>query len=75
MSKLTIKARDALPKKDFAVAGGHYPIENPDHARAALSMVSRYGSEAEKAEVRAKVHAKFPGIGHAAATMMQLGKR
>jgi hypothetical protein len=28
-----------------------------------LAMVSKHGSSAEKAKVRAKVKAKFPGIG------------
>jgi hypothetical protein len=28
-----------------------------------LARVSQYGTSAQKAEVRAKVHRKFPGIG------------
>ena len=62
MSKLTSAERSKLPKKDFAVKGGHYPIEDENHARNALARVSQFGSPAEKAEVRAKVHAKYPGI-------------
>jgi hypothetical protein len=70
---LTAKERRKLPSSDFALPGrgkgpegkgsGSYPIPDAKHARAALSMVSRYGSPAEKAKVRAKVHQKFPDIG------------
>lgn len=70
---LSAKDRRELPKGDFALPGrgkgpqgkgsGSYPIPNPTHARAALSMVSRYGDSAEKAKVRSAVHAKFPSIG------------
>jgi hypothetical protein len=63
MAKLTSKARNALPKKDFALPGGRYPIEDASHARNALARVSQHGSSEEKARVRAKVHSKFPGIG------------
>ncbi len=66
--KLTTKARKSLPKSDFAVPGkapasGSYPVNDANHARAALSMVARFGSPSEKAAVHAKVAAKFPGIG------------
>ena len=70
---LSAKERQALPKSDFALPGkgdgpkgagaGSYPVPDASHARAALSMVSRYGSPKEKAEVRAKVKSKFPDIG------------
>lgn len=63
MAKLTSKERNKLPIKDFAVKGGHYPIEDASHARNALARVSQFGSSSEKSEVRAKVHKKFPGIG------------
>lgn len=62
-----------MPKSDFALPGkgegpkgagsGSYPIPDKGHAMAALSRVSANGTPAEKAAVRAKVHAKFPGIG------------
>lgn len=62
-----------MPGSDFALPGhgdgpggagsGSYPVPDARHARLALSMVSRYGSTEEKARVRAKVRAKFPGIG------------
>jgi len=63
MAKLDTKERKALPTKDFAGPDRSYPINDPNHARNALSRVSQFGSPAEKAEVRAKVHAKYPGIG------------
>lgn len=63
MAKLTAKSRDAIPGSDFALPGRRYPIENASHARNALSRVSANGTPAEKATVRAKVHAKYPGIG------------
>ncbi len=62
MAKLTAKARKALPAKSFAGPDRSYPINNMSHARNALSRVSANGTEALKAEVRAKVHKKFPGI-------------
>lgn len=63
MAKLTAKARKAIPKKDFALPGGRYPIEDKSHARNALSRVSGNGTPEEKATVRRKVHAKYPSIG------------
>ena len=69
MAKLTYKARKGMKKSEFALPGkreggkGGYPIEDKAHARNALSRVSAFGSSAQKAEVREKVHAKYPGIG------------
>jgi hypothetical protein len=63
VAKLTAKARKAIPAKDFALGKGRYPIEDKSHARNALSRVSTNGTPAEKATVRAKVHAKYPDIG------------
>jgi hypothetical protein len=60
---LTDRERDALPDSAFALPGRRYPIHNRNHARNALSRVSQNGSPEEKAEVRAKVHARYPGIG------------
>jgi len=71
MSKLSYRARKALPTKDFAAPSkrqggkGGYPIPDASHARNALARVSQFGSPALKAKVRAKVHAKFPTIGQA----------
>jgi hypothetical protein len=63
MAKLTSKRRNALPGKSFAGPDRSYPIPDASHARNALSRVSQFGSSDLKAKVRAKVHAKFPGIG------------
>lgn len=69
MAVLTTKQRKAMPSKSFALPSkreggkGGYPISDKSHARNALARVSQFGSSAEKATVRAKVHAKFPGIG------------
>lgn len=66
--KLTMKSRKGLLSRgssNFAVpsnapGSGSYPIEDESHARNALARSS--GKQVE-AEVRAKVKAKFPGIG------------
>jgi hypothetical protein len=73
MARLTAAARQRLPRSSFALPGkgegkkgagaGSYPIPDASHARNALARVSQHGSSAEKAAVRAKVKAKFPGIG------------
>jgi len=63
MAKLTAKARNAISGKNFALPGRRYPIEDASHARNALARVSQHGTPAEKAEVRSKVHEKYPGIG------------
>jgi hypothetical protein len=63
MAKLTTQTRKALPSGDFALPGRRYPVEDKNHARNALSRVSQNGTPAEKAAVRRKVSAKFPGIG------------
>jgi hypothetical protein len=73
MAKLTAAQRKKMPKKTFAVpskktkknptGNGGYPVPDANHARLALSMVSRYGTPAEKVAVKAKVHKKYPKIG------------
>lgn len=63
MSKLNARARKALPASDFAGPNRSYPIPDKNHAKAAESMASRFASPAVKAQVDAKVHAKFPGMG------------
>lgn len=72
MAKISYSARKLLPKSEFAVpskktasnpAGkGGYPIDTKNRARNALARVSQFGTSEVKARVRAKVHAKFPGI-------------
>jgi hypothetical protein len=61
--KLTSKARNRLPAGDFALPGGRYPINDPNHARNALARVSQFGTEEEKQQVRKKVRSKYPEIG------------
>ena len=64
MAKLSSSARNSLPKTSFAEPGKRaYPINDASHARNALARVSQFGSPAEKAQVRAAVSRKFPGIG------------
>jgi len=63
MAKLTSKGRNQIAGKNFALPGRRYPIEDASHARNALSRVSQNGTPAEKAAVRSKVHAKYPGVG------------
>jgi hypothetical protein len=68
MAKLSTAQRKKIPKSSFAIpakkpGAGSYPIPDKSHARNALARVSQHGSPSEKARVRAKVHAKFPGIG------------
>ena len=63
MANLTSKGRKAIATKNFALPGRRYPIEDPSHARNALSRVSQFGSASEKAKVRSKVKSKYPGIG------------
>lgn len=73
MARLSYKQRKSMPKSEFALPGnknsknkagkGAYPIQDKAHARNALSRVSQFGTPAEKATVRAKVHAKYPDIG------------
>jgi len=62
VSKLTTERRDEIPGGEFALPGRRYPIHDESHARAALSM-AHYASPAEQAEIKRKVHAKYPGIG------------
>jgi hypothetical protein len=60
--KLTTEARKAIPTKSFALPGRKYPINDANHARNALARVAQNGSPEQKAEVRKKVAAKYPGI-------------
>lgn len=60
---LTALARKHIKAKNFALPGRRYPISDKVHARNALARVSQFGSPAQKATVRAKVHKKYPGMG------------
>lgn len=50
MSKLSAGQRKALPQQDFAGPGRSYPIPDANHARAALTDVSRVGTPDQKAK-------------------------
>lgn len=63
MARLTTSARKHLKASSFAGPDRSYPIEDAAHARNALSRVAQHGSSAVKAEVRAKVHRRYPSIG------------
>lgn len=75
--KLTAHARQDMRRSDFALPGkgsgpkgagsGSYPIPDASHARNSLARVAQHGTSAEKAEVRRKVHSKYPDIGKAKA--------
>ena len=60
MSLLTAKRRNSLPTSEFAGPDRSYPIQDASHARNALARAS--GKPVE-AEIRAKVHSKYPEIG------------
>ena len=69
MAKLSYAQKSRLPSSDFAVKGtgnyggkGSFPIPDVSHARNALARAASKGPKIQ-AQVRAKVHAKFPGIG------------
>jgi hypothetical protein len=63
MAKLSYKRRQKLKSSEFAEPGERkFPIMDKAHARNALARVSQSGSSGEKATVRKKVHAKYPGI-------------
>lgn len=62
--KLTSKARKNLPSGSFVFPKERkYPIHDENHARAALSMVAKHGTESEIKAVRAAVHKRYPSIG------------
>ena len=64
MAKLTSAERNSLNSSTFALPGERkYPIPDRSHAANALARVSQHGSPSEKKAVRAKVHAKYPGMG------------
>lgn len=64
MAKLTTKQRNAMSPETFALPRERkYPLNDASHARNALARVSEFGTPAEKAEVREKVHEHYPGIG------------
>lgn len=63
MSNLSAQDRRDLPAKDFAGPGRSYPINDENHARAALSRVSQFGTKELKERVTRAVHRKYPDMG------------
>ena len=61
MAILNTAKRKKLPTQDFAGPGRSYPIPDPNHGRAALSMLHN-APPSERATIKAKVKKKFPGI-------------
>jgi len=60
---LDANARKHIAAKNFAGPDRSYPIEDEAHARNALARVAQHGSSELQAEVRRKVHEKYPSIG------------
>ena len=61
MTRLTTGRRKELPSQEFAGPGRSFPIEDLEHGRKAVQMAPHAGPE-EAAKIRARVHAKYPGI-------------
>lgn len=64
MSTLTTGQRAAMPKSEFALPGGRFPIPDANHARLALSGSSRAENvgnitPGQKATIDAKANAKL----------------
>lgn len=64
MARLTAKARNKIPTSKFAGPGRSFPIEDKNHARAALSLVGkseRAGNvtPGQAAKIRARAKAKL----------------
>lgn len=58
MAKLTAARRRGLRTSTFAVPSRRaFPINDKNHARAALSLIRHARSPAEKAAIRAKANA------------------
>lgn len=63
MSTLTTKARKSLAKKDFALAGGKYPVEDKAHAANAKARATQqYNAGKLSASDRAKVDRKANAV-------------
>lgn len=63
MSKLTTDARKKLPKSDFALPGGRYPVEDKAHARDAKARAAQgYNAGKLSAQEKAKVDKKANAV-------------
>lgn len=65
MSKLTSKQRKALPAKTFAGPGRSFPINDRNHAKAALIDVNKAKglTSGEKANIRSRAKGLLDRIG------------
>ncbi len=66
MSKLTAKERKDLSKKNFALPGGRYPIEDKAHAANAKARATQQWeagklSNSQRAKIDEKANAKLKG--------------
>lgn len=59
--RLTAKSRKALKAKAFALPGRRFPINDANHARAALSMAHNV-DRAKQQVIKRAVKRKYPGI-------------
>lgn len=70
LSKLTTKARKALPSSAFAYVdadgNGHFPIHDAAHVRNALSRIGQGAQHSDKAKKKVLAAAKRMGIGQGA---------
>lgn len=63
MSKLTTAARKKLPKSDFALPGGRYPVEDKAHARDAKARAAQgFNSGRLSATEKEKVDQKADAV-------------
>ena len=62
MAKLTAKTRNALPDSAFAGPGRSYPVEDPGHAKAALSRAAHNASPELEAKIKANVRRRYPNM-------------
>ena len=66
MSKLSAKARKALPSSTFAGPGRSFPIPDKNHAKAALALIGHAPASAQpkiRARAEAMLHAGKPHSG------------
>lgn len=62
MARLTAKQRKALPSSDFAGPGRSFPINDKNHARAALGRINNAPASA-RPKIRAKAERMLRGKG------------
>jgi len=73
MPPLTATQRAALPASDFALpATREYPIENRDHAEAALRDLHN-ASPADQKRIRAAIRQRYPELGNQTIRHRQAG--